>query len=375
MSTSIGTPHSAALPRLGRGRAVAAGGLIAIAAIAYQLLTEHRIASLGLFALALALGAVFLLAEFGYTGAFRAWLRHGDGAALAAGILVALVAALVIVPVSALVDGYGGFIAPIGLPVIGGAALFGVGMQLANGCGSGTLYAAGGGSRRMWVTLPFFCLGGLAGSLVLPAALRLPALPAVSLAAQFGPWGGLAATLALGAALIALVLRRGPRPTPRQIGIAVLIGALAGGAFLLSGLPWGITTGLTLWGAKIASMLGADLAHTTYWSWDGPKQDLAGSILHQDSSLMDLGLILGATLAASWRGSFLAQRVPPARQLLAAALGGLAMGFGARLAFGCNIGALVGGIASGSLHGFVWFFAALAGNWLGIRLRPRFGLA
>ena len=38
--------------------------------------------------------------------------------------------------------------------------LFGVGMQLGNGCGSGTLYAAGGGSRRMWVVLPFFCAGG-----------------------------------------------------------------------------------------------------------------------------------------------------------------------------------------------------------------------
>ena len=48
------------------------------------------------------------------------------------------------------------------------------------------------------------------------------------------------------------------------------------------------------------------------------------------------------------------------------------MGVGARLAFGCNIGAMVGGISSGSLHGFLWFFAALPGCWLGIRLRPWF---
>ena len=50
------------------------------------------------------------------------------------------------------------------------------------------------------------------------------------------------------------------------------------------------------------------------------------------------------------------------RVLLPAALGGLLMGIGARLAFGCNIGGLVGGISSGSLHGFVWFAAALPGT-------------
>jgi hypothetical protein len=102
---------------------------------------------------------------------------------------------------------------------------------------------------------------------------------------------------------------------------------------------------------------------------------LTGSILHQDSSLTDIGMILGATAASAWRGGFRRQNWPETRGLVAAAIGGLLMGFGARLSFGCNIGALVGGIASGSLHGFIWFFAVLPGCWLGIRLRPKFGLA
>jgi hypothetical protein len=50
------------------------------------------------------------------------------------------------------------------------------------------------------------------------------------------------------------------------------------------------------------------------------------------------------------------------------------MGYGARLSFGCNIGALFSGIASGSLHGWVWFAAAFAGSFVGIALRPIFGL-
>ena len=51
------------------------------------------------------------------------------------------------------------------------------------------------------------------------------------------------------------------------------------------------------------------------------------------------------------------------------------MGWGARIGFGCNIGAFVGGVASGSLHGWVWFAAALGGCVIGIRLRPLFGLS
>ncbi|PSJ37208.1 hypothetical protein C7I36_15865 [Zobellella taiwanensis] len=51
---------------------------------------------------------------------------------------------------------------------------------------------------------------------------------------------------------------------------------------------------------------------------------------------------------------------------------GLMLGYGARLAYGCNIGAYFSGIASGSLHGWVWLAAAFTGNILGVRLRGWF---
>ena len=53
-------------------------------------------------------------------------------------------------------------------------------------------------------------------------------------------------------------------------------------------------------------------------------------------------------------------------------LGGFFMGFGARLAFGCNIGALFSGIASGSLHGWIWFLFAFIGTYFGVKLRRLF---
>jgi hypothetical protein len=55
-----------------------------------------------------------------------------------------------------------------------------------------------------------------------------------------------------------------------------------------------------------------------------------------------------------------------------ALIGGLAMGYGARIAYGCNIGAFFSGVASTSLHGWLWIAAALPGCWAGILLRRRF---
>ena len=139
--------------------------------------------------------------------------------------------------------------------------------------------------------------------------------------------------------------------------------------------PWSVTFGFTVWGAKIASALGFDLSGAEFWQWPGPKRALGDSILSDTSSLTDLGMILGAMAAAAATAPFARNAWPPLKSLPPPRIGGLLMGWGARLGFGCNIGAFVGGVASGSLHGWVWFAAALAGCAIGIRLRPLFGLS
>jgi uncharacterized membrane protein YedE/YeeE len=318
-------------------------------------------------------GAAFVWLDFGFTGGFRAFLGQGDGRALGAAFIVPAVAALVVLPGGVLLPGHGRFIAPVGLSLLLGAAMFGVGMQLANGCGSGTLVAAGQGSRRMGVALPFFCLGGVLGSLALPTALRWPELGAIDLAEALGPWGALLAAEALLLAM-ALVVLRGARPEPARLRAGAIIGALAALLFLLSGEPWGITMGLTLWGAKLAQAAGLPLAGSEFWSVPWAAEALAGPVLGFTASLTNAGLLLGSLLAAAWGGGLRWGTPLGWRGTLGAALGGLLMGVGARLGFGCNVGAFVGGVSSGSLHGFMWFVAMLPGCWLGMRLRPRFGL-
>lgn len=49
-----------------------------------------------------------------------------------------------------------------------GAFLFGLGMQLGGGCGSGTLFTVGAGNIRMTLTLVFFVAGSVLGTMHLP---------------------------------------------------------------------------------------------------------------------------------------------------------------------------------------------------------------
>jgi hypothetical protein len=233
----------------------------------------------------------------------------------------------------------------------------------------------------MLITLALFIVGSVIGSLHLPAFLALGGIDPVLASNYFGPWGGLAVTLAsiaVAALVIAVIARaRGANYTPRptiMVG-GVVIGLLSIGVFLAGHHPWSVTFGFTVWGAKLAALAGIDFSGAEFWQWPGPKRALAESILSDTSSLTNLGMILGAMAAAAATKPFARATWPPTRSLLAAALGGLLMGWGARIGFGCNIGAFVGGVASGSLHGWIWFAAALSGCAIGIRLRPLFGLS
>jgi len=358
------------------------GAAVAITALLIALVVlDGQPRSAALIVAGFGLGVAFLKTEFSFTASWRRFLVRGEAGGLLAALLLIAIAALVIVPVAARGQGFGGAIAPIGPSLVIGAFVFGIGMQLANGCGSGTLYTAGGGSGRMLIALAGFIIGSVVGSLQLPAFLALGGVDPILASDYLGPWGGLAATLAsiavAAAIVVAVARRRGAGIVPRRplvVG-AVAIGALAIATFVAGGHPWSVTFGFTLWGAKIASLIGVDFSNAPFWQWPGPKHALADSILSDTTSLTDLGMILGAMAAAAAGKPFARASWPPLPSLAAAVLGGLLMGWGARLGFGCNIGAFVGGVASGSLHGWVWFAAALGGCAVGIRLRPVFGLS
>jgi hypothetical protein len=156
---------------------------------------------------------------------------------------------------------------------------------------------------------------------------------------------------------------------------ALALAILNFATLVVAGRPWGITQAFALWGSK--TLDASNLAEPVFWAfWEQPTraEALHRSLWTDTTSIMDFAVIFGALLAAGLVGRFSPQwRIAPSH-LLASVIGGLLLGAGAIIATGCNISAMFSGIASGSLHGWLWLAAALPGNWVGLRLRPWFHL-
>lgn len=343
-----------------------------------------------------ALGAVLYHAAFGFTGAWRNFITEGRGRGLRAQMVMLAVAVVLFFPVLTSGTLFGmpveGNVAPVGAGVIVGAFLFGLGMQLGGGCASGTLFTAGGGNARMMITLLFFIVGSVIGTAHAAWWHSLPAFEPVSLLHTFGPWMGIIISLLLfaGIAVFTVIVERRRRgnlesapdtsnkgsrwlrgPWPLLFG-AVALAVLNFITLAFKGSPWGITSGFALWGTQVFTALGGDVSSWGYWQVPARASALDASIFTHATSVMNIGIILGALAAAGFAGRFAPKFNIPLRSIVAAVIGGLLLGYGARLAFGCNIGAYFSGVASGSLHGWAWLIAAFAGNMLGVKFRPWF---
>jgi uncharacterized protein len=344
------------------------------------------------------LGVSLYHAAFGFTSAWRVFIADGRGAGLRAQMLMLAVGVALFFPVLSAGTLFGspvtGLVSPAGTSVVVGAFMFGIGMQLGGGCASGTLYTVGGGSTRMIVTLAAFVLGSVIGTAHMPFWTSMPQLAPISLVKTFGPVPALVLNWAVFGAIALLTVviekrRHGKLvgadtrpahaspwlhgPWPLMAGAVALV-VLNFATLALSGRPWGVTSAFALWGAKAASLAGFDVASWPYWMTKANAAALAAPLSRDVTSVMDIGIVLGAMLAAALAGRYAPVWRLPIRSLVAAVVGGLLLGYGARLAYGCNIGAYFSGIVSGSLHGWLWLVAAFFGNVLGTRLRPLFGL-
>ncbi len=154
---------------------------------------------------------------------------------------------------------------------------------------------------------------------------------------------------------------------------AIVLAVLNALTLMTRGTPWGITSGFALWGSKIAQLLGVDVASWGYWQGEN-AQSLQASIFADSTTVLNFGVLLGAFIASAAGGLFKFTSLNM-KNVTASVIGGLLMGYGARLAFGCNIGAYFGGIASFSLHGYIWGILALGGTFIALYLRPLFGLS
>ncbi len=332
-----------------------------------------------LFIVGIGFGAVLAGVSFGFTTGWRVWIRDRDPTGFLAQLLAIGLAMVVSIPLIAANPELSGAFAPLSVSLVIGAFVFGAAMQIADGCGSGTLYKAGLGNGFSLAVLPGFIAGSFLGAAHLDRWLALGSLPPVSLPEQFGAGVAVIAQLAVLGALGAWLWRKRKRADTRWQGRTIYLGAVLLAVFgvlnlIIAGQPWGIVYGLGLWGAKIATWFGADLAANAYWGREAQQAHIESSLLTDVTSVTNLGLLIGALIAANLRGSARPATQASGKQWLAAIVTGLVLGYSARLAFGCNVGAYFAGISTGSLHGWVWFAAAFAGSFVGIPVRERLGL-
>ena len=154
---------------------------------------------------------------------------------------------------------------------------------------------------------------------------------------------------------------------------AVVLALLNVVLLLATGKAWGVTTSLTYWGAWVWRWLGGQPQHWRYFAEIKPAFNRPGfDFLADAGSLTNVGIVLGALLAALLANQFRVKKLKAKRQIVAAVAGGLLMGFGARLAFGCNIGAMFTAIPALSLHGWVFLVSIFAGAAVGSRLLLRY---
>ncbi len=366
---------------------IAVAGLLAIAALSG--------ANSGALALAALIGgaAGFALyhASFGFTAAWRRFSRERRGAGLRAQMLLIAVSCLMTFPLMSYGAAIGlpaqGNILPMGVASALGAFLFGIGMQIGGGCASGTLFTVGGGSTRMVLVLFFFVLGSVWSTAHYDVWGAWPTLNdnrGVSLLAEFGLGGALAImALALGAiaAFTAWTEKKthgGLEPLkatgsllrgPWSLAAGALALALVGAATMaVTGRPWGVTWGFAVWGALGAESLGVAVRDWSYWGgWRAGVLD--AGLFGTPTSVMNFGIVFGAMAAAALAGKWAPALALSRRDVLTAVVGGLLMGWGARMAYGCNIGAYLGGLVSGSLHGWWWLIFGYAGSLIGVRAR------
>lgn len=280
-----------------------------------------------------------------------------------------------------------GHISPASWPMVLGGVVFGFGMALSGSCISAHFYRLAEGSVASVIALATALLGFALGDLFWNPLYLHSYRSAAPL--WFPRWLGFGGALLLQFAVLGLLAwwlwrRQGPRDkeaTPaRSAADAVLVerwpwwvGGIGVAAVatvaLLRTQPLGVTAELTRQG------------HQLYERFAGPVRlegvdGLRGCLLPESAALFSqnaillLGLVVGsfiASLAANgfsvdWQGW---------RKVAGAALGGVLLGVGSRMALGCTIGTLYGGITALSLAGWLFGVGVVIGVVVLLPLRRK----
>jgi uncharacterized membrane protein YedE/YeeE len=298
--------------------------------------------------------------------------------------------------ISPLFDSEAAFATPtstVGLSLALGSFTFGMGMQLASGCASGTLVGMGSGLVKSWIVIWFFIAGATA-AVWDPIYDWYTALPATESAITIEWYYTILILFALFVIFVTIEVRKVRKQVTQTttafslrdaqnlmtigydtdrdeankpgyqlkrpwLWISDLLIAIPVALFFLcEGYNIGIMASFPAIGTRVVSWFGIDVKRWHYWK----KITFPDDLMRVDLFLSDIAIVLGAFVAATFFVNFGRNQKNSVADFLKAILGGLFMGIGGRMAGGCNIGAMLAGINLSSISGFVWWAGALCGS-------------
>ncbi len=118
--------------------------------------------------------------------------------------------------------------------------------------------------------------------------------------------------------------------------------------------PWTASDGLRNWGDSLFGVLGIV-----------EQPELLPPLLYS-GSVLNIGLLLGGLAAALLSREFAIRPAPP-QELVKGAVGGLMMGMGAMLSFGCNVGGFFSALSALSAGGLAMMAGLFAGSFAASR--------
>ena len=299
-----------------------------------------------------------------------------------------------------------GSVKPLNLAVIIGGFLFGMGMIMAGGCASGTLTDLGEGAVRSAIALLFFTIGAVFGH-GMRYVFDQSALSNFATEIYFPNVVGY-----IGAVLVSVVFllilyvivgkyetfrkkdgsyqelkySENERPLEEQEEFNLFSyktyhkffverwSYLTGGLLIAvmfifvvntTGTDWGVTGVYTHWGVALLQKFGFEFNNPAF---SGIAKTVNNGLINHAGTMRNLGIIFGSALALLLASKFEFDYDFNLYDASMYAIGGLLMGFGARFAKGCNIGALYAAISNFSLHGWAFLVALSLGGLTALKM-------
>ncbi|WP_251861267.1 YeeE/YedE thiosulfate transporter family protein [Clostridium sp. Marseille-Q2269] len=164
------------------------------------------------------------------------------------------------------------------------------------------------------------------------------------------------------------------KPWPYWLG-GSLLGVMNVVLLATSGINWQITSGFLLWAVGILEWFGLEPLKWEYFSHSSYYYEFIirnESVFINKYTVLNIAVILGSLVATLLASQFKFKKIKDKKQFIFALLGGIMMGYGTRIAFGCTIGSFFSGIPSFSLHAWIFGIFLILGTWVGIKILVKF---